>query len=166
MKNIVWIRWYKLYADGVVPTQDNEYYYQWYKSENRSLGELHSIIEADLEESISTFEESDLYRCFRWEYIDKPPASYIEQELEGLKRRIRFSTEMVEYLESLKDTDPFNYCIGHYWKGEDGAISVYAYGKEVHYGSLSDATKFLEYVRGQSPDHNWTIFKLDELAGF
>lgn len=54
----------------------------------------------------------------------------------------------------------FNYCVGRYWNGKDGQVSVYAYGSEVHYGTMEDAIAFRDYVKQQSPEHNWKIFEL------
>jgi hypothetical protein len=54
----------------------------------------------------------------------------------------------------------FNYCIGSYWEGNSGSIGVYAYGSEVHYGTIEDATSFLEYVKKKYPGENYQIFKV------
>ena len=52
--------------------------------------------------------------------------------------------------ESLKENDKFNYCIARYWNGVDGALCVYAYGSEVHYGTQEEADALLEYVNKQN----------------
>ena len=59
----------------------------------------------------------------------------------------------------------FNYCIGRYWDNNDGAICVYAYGSQVHYGTLNDAIEFLNYVRQQNPERasEYKIFEVKEL---
>jgi hypothetical protein len=57
----------------------------------------------------------------------------------------------------------FNYCIGRYWNGKDGSISVYTYHTQVHYGTQEDANGFLEYVKSKSPEHDWKIFELKGL---
>lgn len=58
----------------------------------------------------------------------------------------------------------FNYCIGSYWNQEkDDAVSTYAYGSEVKFGSLKDAKKMLAYVQKKSPDDKWKIFMVTEI---
>jgi hypothetical protein len=58
--------------------------------------------------------------------------------------------------------EKFNYCIGHYWKGDAGSIAVYAYGTEVHYGTMEDAENFLKYVQSNDSDNQYKIFKVIE----
>lgn len=102
MDNIVWIRWYKMYADGITPSTDDGYEYQWYKvPESGNMVELAISIETDLEESINFYEEGEHYRCFRWEFIDTPPRSYIDDMIKHHKRCIVHSTEMLKYYKGL-----------------------------------------------------------------
>lgn len=105
MDDVMWIRWYKLYADGMTPSRDENYNYQWYKVGGRTMGELYYLIEMDLEESINFYEEGEHYRCFRWEYIDKPPQFYIEDQIKWHERSIKHSTEMLEYFKGIMDND-------------------------------------------------------------
>ena len=58
--------------------------------------------------------------------------------------------------------DKFNYCIGSYREGCN-SIGCYAYGREVFYGTIKDAEDFMKYVKKQSPDKQWKIFKLVEV---
>lgn len=105
MNNIVWIRWYKLYADGITPSKDDQYEYQWYHVGHRDADELYRVIEMDLDDSINFFEESEHYRCFRWEYIDKPPQSYIDDQIKWHERSIKHSTMMLNYFKGIKDNE-------------------------------------------------------------
>lgn len=67
-------------------------------------------------------------------------------------------------MDDFLTTDEFNYCIGRYWEGNDGAIAVYmTYGREVKYGDLNTARESLEYVKRQSPEGDWKIFELLEI---
>lgn len=105
MDNVVWIRWYKVYADGILPSRDDHYTYQWYNQGNKTLAEMYSIIEMDIEESINFYDEGEHYRCFRWEYIDKPPQSYIEEQIKWHERSIQYSTKMLDYFKGIKDNE-------------------------------------------------------------
>lgn len=98
--SIIWIRWYKLYADGMTPKRDNQYDYQWYNKGNRTANEMYSVIEMDLEEQINFYEEGEHYRCFRWEIIDKPPQWYVDRLIEHHTAMISHSTSMIEWLKS------------------------------------------------------------------
>lgn len=100
IQDIVWVRWYKIYADGVIPTNDEHYNYQWYKRGNRTITELHSCIEMDLEETIELYNESEHYRCFRWEFITEPPSCYIDDTIANCKRSIIWNNQMIELLQS------------------------------------------------------------------
>jgi hypothetical protein len=61
----------------------------------------------------------------------------------------------------------FNYAVGSYWEGDDGSIGCYAYGSEVHYGTMEEAQNFLEYVRSQKKTKaekaKYKIFQLVEV---
>lgn len=56
--------------------------------------------------------------------------------------------------------EKFNYCVGHI---HEGRIGTYSYGVDVFYGYLGDALEFLDYVKKQSPDKDWKIFKVAEV---
>lgn len=56
----------------------------------------------------------------------------------------------------------FNYCIAHYWEQDSGRIGTYAYGNDVFFGDIIDATEFLEYVKTQS-NRDWRIFQIVEI---
>lgn len=60
--------------------------------------------------------------------------------------------------------DKFNYVVGHYWESSPEQIGTYRYFGEVHYGTMEDAEGFLTYVKSQSPEHEWKIFKLQEIG--
>ena len=66
-----------------------------------------------------------------------------------------------------KKPPQFNYAIGSYWNGENGSVGCYAYGSEVHYGTMEDANKFLDYVKGQyktkAEKEKYKIFMLVEV---
>lgn len=68
-----------------------------------------------------------------------------------------------------KQAKKFNFAVGHYWMGENGPVGCYAYGDEVHYGSMEEAQNFLAYVQGQdknltkSERRDWRIFQLVEV---
>lgn len=57
----------------------------------------------------------------------------------------------------------FNYAVGHYWENNSGSIGCYTYHSEVHFGLMKDAKNFLNYVKTQSPQHEWKIFQLVEV---
>jgi hypothetical protein len=60
----------------------------------------------------------------------------------------------------------FNYVIGQYWNGVDGAIGAYTYFSETHYGTRADAEQMLKYVQGKESSGNsvYKIFYLVELS--
>ena len=60
-------------------------------------------------------------------------------------------------------SEEFNYCVGHYWDSDSEELSVYAYGSEVHFGTIDDAKKFLKYVQAQDSTKTYKIFKVVEL---
>ena len=66
-----------------------------------------------------------------------------------------------------KKAKEFNYAVGFYWKDDSGAVGCYAYGSEVHYGTMEHAQNFLEYVRGQKKTRaekaKYKIFQLIEV---
>lgn len=43
----------------------------------------------------------------------------------------------------------FNFGVGSYWEGESGSVGLYAYGSEIHHGTMKEANNFLEYVQGR-----------------
>jgi hypothetical protein len=54
---------------------------------------------------------------------------------------------------------PFNFIVGYYYG--DGLISAYTYHGEVHQATCKKgAQNFLDYVKSQSPDHDWQIIKI------
>lgn len=60
----------------------------------------------------------------------------------------------------------FNYAVGRYWNGKDGALSVYSYHGETFYGTLEQAENFRNYIQEQetdAPPNTWHIFQLVEL---
>lgn len=62
----------------------------------------------------------------------------------------------------------FNYCVGRPWPeglgNPDGkSIRTYAYGTEVHCGTLAEANAFLAYVNKQTGEEN-QIFALVPIA--
>ncbi len=60
-------------------------------------------------------------------------------------------------------SEKFNYCVGRPWAkvfGGDGtSVSVYAYGTQVHYGTMEEAEGFREYVNKRTGEDNH-IYKL------
>lgn len=102
MNDIIWIRWYKLYADGMVPSSDDNYEYRWFHRHGRSISDMTFVIETDIEEDINLYEEGEHYRCFRWEVIDKPPQSYVERMIEYHTSTIKHATAMIEYFKGIK----------------------------------------------------------------
>lgn len=61
------------------------------------------------------------------------------------------------------ELEKFNYAAGCYYpKSEE--VCTYAYGNEVFYGTIKQAETFLKYVKGQSPEKDWKIFKLVEVV--
>lgn len=66
-----------------------------------------------------------------------------------------------------KPQPKFNYAVGKYWEG--GSVGCYAYGSEVHYGTVTEANNFLNYVKGQDKKKpvkdrsDYRIFMLVEL---
>lgn len=56
-----------------------------------------------------------------------------------------------------------DYVVAHKWdetKPVNGNLAVYAYGSEIQHGTLDDARSFLNYVKSQSPDEQWNIYKV------
>jgi hypothetical protein len=63
----------------------------------------------------------------------------------------------------MKSTKEFNYCVGHYWEGTDGAISTYTLHNNVFYGTLTDAKAFKKYVKSKCPEDDIRIFQIVEI---
>lgn len=57
----------------------------------------------------------------------------------------------------------FTYAVGHYWDKSKESVGCYAYGNEVHSGTMEEANNFLSYVKKESPDKDWKIFMLVEV---
>jgi hypothetical protein len=61
----------------------------------------------------------------------------------------------------------FNYGVGSYWEGDSGSVGLYAYGSEIHHGTMAEANDFLEYVRSQkktkAEQDKYKIFMLVEV---
>ena len=70
---------------------------------------------------------------------------------------------MCEGIALSKKHSQFNYCVGKYWNGIDGPVSVYAYGNEVFFGTMKEANAFRKYVKDQNPDRDYRIFQLVEV---
>lgn len=62
-----------------------------------------------------------------------------------------------------KKEKKFNYAVGSYWEGEEGAVGCYAYGHEVFFGTLKEAKKFKKYCESQNEDQAYKIFMLVEI---
>lgn len=60
----------------------------------------------------------------------------------------------------------FSYCVGRPWHPEDvdSSICVYAYGSQVHHGSMANAEDLREFVDEQDPIHKHFIYKLEKVA--
>lgn len=61
----------------------------------------------------------------------------------------------------LLSDDIFPFVIASKWP--DGSLCPYAFGSEVKHGNLKQAKDFLKYVKKQSEDKNYKIYKLTEL---
>lgn len=65
--------------------------------------------------------------------------------------------------------EKFNYCVGRCWDNSDGSICAYAYGSQIHCGSLKQAQEYLEFVRQREFEYSgntssdYKIFKVTEL---
>lgn len=56
-----------------------------------------------------------------------------------------------------------DYVVAHKWdetKPVSGNLAIYAYSSEIQHGTLEDAKSFLDYVKSQSPDEQWNIYKV------
>ena len=94
--------------------------------------------------------------------------------LNCLKRRVLCQTHPARHKEKVntmkeKSIGPkFNYCVGTYWPKDyfsDGkSIGTYTYHHDVFYGTMAEAEEFLAYVKRQSPDKDWQIFKIVPLT--
>lgn len=66
-----------------------------------------------------------------------------------------------------KKAAKFNFGVGCYWEGESGSVGLYAYGSEIHHGTMKDANNFLKYVKSQQQDEadqmKYKIFMLVEV---
>ena len=54
----------------------------------------------------------------------------------------------------------FHYVIAHTWPESPEDLSIYTYYQETQKGTMDAARKFLEYVRVNSPKHDWAIYKV------
>lgn len=60
----------------------------------------------------------------------------------------------------MNTNNPFNFCIATMWPGTD-QLSVYRiHNRDIHYGSMQEATELLKYVRRQNPESEWRIVKI------
>ena len=63
-----------------------------------------------------------------------------------------------------------DYCIGRPFPasqvlpGHEGALCIYAYGTQVHSGTIEEARKLLEYVNVRTGEENF-IYKLVRIKG-
>lgn len=68
-----------------------------------------------------------------------------------------------------KQSQKFNYAVGHYWETELGSVGTYNYFGEVHYGTMEEAKNTLAYVQGKDKKEpkedrrDWRIFQLVEV---
>ena len=54
----------------------------------------------------------------------------------------------------------FNYVVAHPWPS--GNLAIYAFGSEVQQsGTIEEANGFLDYVKRQSPDEAWAVYRVD-----
>ncbi len=100
--NIVWVRWYMLYADGMTPSKDSEYDYIFYRNNYDTLTELTDHIKEDLEEHVDKYVDSEHYRRVVWEIIDRPPKFYIQQQLKWYNKSIKKLTNARDYFLMLE----------------------------------------------------------------
>ncbi len=70
-----------------------------------------------------------------------------------------------------KREESFSFCVGRPRKDGVGnpieaSVSVYAYGSQVHYGSMEKAESFREYVNERTGEENfiYRLVKVDEAA--
>jgi len=65
-------------------------------------------------------------------------------------------------------SEQFSFCVGHPWSDEyphedDTNISVYAFGTQVHHGTMKDALRIREYVNKRTGKNNY-IYKLVQVS--
>ncbi len=104
MKDVVWVRWYEMYADGITPSDDEHYNYQWYNKGTLTLDEVSEMIEMDLDDSVYGREEEH-YRGIHWEIIELPPKSYIADQLKYYNSLNAHTVSMIEYYKGLEDVE-------------------------------------------------------------
>ena len=57
-----------------------------------------------------------------------------------------------------------DYVVAHKWDDSKpivGNLSIYTYYSTIQHGTLEEAKQLLDYVRRQSPDEQWTIYKVN-----
>ena len=69
-------------------------------------------------------------------------------------------TKIQEQSEQKKEA--FSFCVGRPWPYPDNGICTYAYGSEVHHGTMEDAQRFRNYVEEQTGEKSF-IYKLVQL---
>jgi len=62
------------------------------------------------------------------------------------------------------EPETFNFCVGRPWpknpkNPSDTALNIYAYGSQIHHGTMANAEKFRDYVNAQTGEENF-IYKL------
>lgn len=69
---------------------------------------------------------------------------------------------IVKTAEKTEQKEEFSYCVGRPWDENkpDGSICVYAYGSQVHYGTMEDAEGFKKYVERQEEGKKYFVYKL------
>lgn len=104
MKKVTWVRWYKVYADGMLPKSDKDYSYMFFDFlENYPKDAANDVIEETIGEGINHYEEGEHYRRFCWEYIDKPPQWYVDKKIKEYKERIKNLTKKLKYFKRLNE---------------------------------------------------------------
>jgi hypothetical protein len=105
MNDILWVRWYKLYADGMTPKREQDYEYKFYNKSSDNITEISNYIESDLK---TLFEddyeyESFHYRGIKWEYIDRPPIWHIERQMVESNNAIKFHLQSLDFYQQQLD---------------------------------------------------------------
>ena len=55
--------------------------------------------------------------------------------------------------------EKFNFCVGRPWKEQPESLCIYEYFGQVHYGTMTDAKNFLNYVNKKTNEENF-IYRL------
>ena len=107
----------------------------------------------------------DYFKRVKYDRIEGFVADVVPGHIGFLKDWTHYGSPFIPIQPILPiEPESFNFCIGHYVKGSDGAIELYDKRRDVHYGTMADAGRFLSYVTTNGNSNNsYKIFRLEEV---